>query len=75
MLRHSLQSAHPSVSLNKFKIPGKGFNNNRKKRKISEALLIKQYRFTLNTQENAISLELFKTRACAEAPLVGTRVI
>ena len=59
MLQHTLKSAHPSVSLNEFKILGKGFNNNRVKRKISEALLIKQYRPTLNTQENSISLELF----------------
>ena len=59
MLRHTLQSGHPSVSLNEFKILRKGFNNNRVKRKISEALLIKQYRPTLNTQENSISLELF----------------
>ena len=53
------QSGDPSVSLNEFKIFGKGFNNNRVKSKISEALLIKQYRSTLNTQENSISLELF----------------
>ena len=59
MLQHNLQSGHPSVSLNEFKILGKGFNNNRMKRRISEALLIKQYRPTLNTQENLISLELF----------------
>ena len=59
MLQHTLQSGHPSVSLNEFKILGKGFNNNRVKRKISEALLIKQYRSTLITQQNSISLELF----------------
>ena len=49
----------PSVSLNEFKILRKGFDNNRMKRKISEALLIKHYRPTVNTQENSISLELF----------------
>ena len=59
MLQHTSQSGHPSVSLKEFKILGKGFNNNRVKRKISEALLIEQYRPTLNTQENSISLELF----------------
>ena len=41
MLRHTLQSGHHSVSLNEFKILGKGFNNNKVKRKISEVLLIK----------------------------------
>ena len=59
MLRHTLQSGHPPVSLNDFKVLVKGFKNNRTKRKISEALLIKQYRPTLNTQENLIALELF----------------
>ena len=41
MLQHTLQSGHPSVSLNEFKILGKGFDNNRVKRKILEALLFK----------------------------------
>lgn len=59
MLRHTLQSGHPSVSLSDFKILVKGYKNNRMKRKISEALLIKQYRPTLNKQENSIPLELF----------------
>ena len=59
MLQRTLQSSPPSVSLNEIKILGKGFNNNRVKRKISETLLIKQYWPTLNTQENSTSLELF----------------
>ena len=59
MLRHTLQSGHPSVSLNEFKILGKSFSNNRVKRKISEALLIKEYGPTLKTQGNSVSLEFF----------------
>ena len=51
MVQHTLQSGHPSVSLNEFKIVGKGFNNNRVKRKISEASIVKQYRPILNTQK------------------------
>ena len=43
LLRDTLQSGHPAVSLNDFKVLGKGFNNNRVKRKISLALSIKQY--------------------------------
>ena len=43
MLRHTIQAGHPSVSLNELKILGKGFSNNRMKRKISETLLIKRY--------------------------------
>ena len=57
MLQHTLQSGHTSVLLNEFKILRKDFNK-RVKRKISEALLSKQYRPTLNAQENPISLEL-----------------
>ena len=52
MLRHTLQSGHSSVLLIEFKIFRKNLNNNRVKRKISEALLIKQYRRTLNTKES-----------------------
>ena len=59
MLQHTLQPGHSPVSLNEFKILDKGFNNNRVKRKISEAFLIKQYCRTINTQENSVSLELF----------------
>ena len=59
MLQHTLQSGHPSASLDEFKILEKGFNHNRVKRKILEVLLMKQYRPTLNTQENSKSLELF----------------
>ena len=59
MSRHTLQSGHPSLSLNEFKIFGKGFDNNRVKKKVSEALFIKQYCPILNTQENSIVLELF----------------
>ena len=59
MLQHTLQPGHSPVSLNEFTILDKGFNNNRVKRKISEALLIKQYCRTINTQENSVSLELF----------------
>ena len=56
MLRHTLQSGQPWVSLNEFEILGKDFN--RVKRKILKALLSKQYWPILNTQENSISLEL-----------------
>lgn len=52
MLRHNLQTRHPLVTLNEFRILVKFFNNNRARRK-------KQYRPTLNTQENSIALELF----------------
>ena len=59
ILKHTLQSGHPSVSPNEFKILQKGYNNNKVKRKISEALLIRKHRPSLNIHENLVPLELF----------------
>ena len=53
MLQHTLQSGQSSVSLNEFKILGKGFDNNKLKRKVSETLLGKTYWPNLSTQENS----------------------
>ena len=59
VLKHTLQSGHPSVSLNDFRILQKGKNNNKVKRKISEVLLIRKLRPWLNIHENLVPLELF----------------
>ena len=59
MLKHALQSGHPSVSPNDFRILQKGYNNSKVKRKISEALLIRKHRPSLNIHENSVPLELF----------------
>ena len=58
MLKHTLQSGHPSVCPNNFRIL-KGYNNNKAKRKISEALIIRKRRPSLNIHENLVLLELF----------------
>ena len=44
---------------NSFKIIGNGFKNNTFKRKVSEALLIKQIKPSRNVQEKSIKLKLF----------------
>ena len=54
-----LQLGHPSVSPNDFRIPQKGYNNSKVKRKISEALVIRKHRPLLNIHENLVPLELF----------------
>ena len=59
MSKHTLRSMHALLSLKEYKILGKGFHNNRVKRKISEALLMKPYQSTVKTQESSIALELF----------------
>ena len=62
MLKHTLQSGHPSVSPNDFKILQKGYNNNKLERKISEPLLIRKHWPSLNIHENSVPLELFNWR-------------
>ena len=59
MLKHTLRSGHPLVSPNDFRILQKGYNNSKVKRKISEALLIRKHRPSLNIHENSVPLELF----------------
>ena len=59
MLKNTLQSGHPSVSTNDFRILQKRYNNNKVKRKTSEALLIRKHRPLLNIHEKLVPLELF----------------
>ena len=56
MLKYTLQSGHPSVSTNDFRIPQKGYNNKKVKRKISEPLLIRKHQLSLNIHENLVTL-------------------
>ena len=55
---HSIEKSHKNVNTIDFKIIDKNFHN-RRKRKIAEALWIKDLRPTLNTQEKSIQLKLF----------------
>ena len=59
LLRHALYNNHKTVDLKDFKIIDSSYHNNRFKRKISEALYIKQYKPSLNTQEQSVQLKLF----------------
>ena len=59
MLQHTHQSGHVAVSIDNFKIVKRGFKNHKMKRKISEALLIKKHRPSLNKQENSVPFMLF----------------
>ena len=59
-----LQHTHISQVIQQFQLTisefeKRGFKNQKMKRKISEALLIKKYRPSLNKQENSVSLMLF----------------
>ena len=59
LVRHVLNNNHKRVDLKDFKIIDSSYHNNRFKRKISEALYIKQYKPSLNTQEQSVQLKLF----------------
>ena len=59
LLRHALNNNHKTVDLKDFKIIDSSYYNNRLKRKVSEALYIKQYKPALNIQEKSVQLKLF----------------
>ena len=59
MLKHSLENNHKQVSFEDFRIFRNGYTNNKIKRKISEALFIKELRPSLNTQETSVPLLLY----------------
>ena len=58
VLKHSRENEHVEVTQEDFKIIGSHFKNNRLKKKIAEALLIKQERSSLNVQDQSGELKL-----------------
>ena len=56
--KHCIEKRHQSISLDDAKIINKNFKNYYK-RKVSEALYIKQKKPSLNVQDNSIPLQLF----------------
>ena len=59
IVRHCLNSNYETVNIENFKTLKMGYKNNTYKRRISEALFIKQYRSSLNVEDNSVSLQLF----------------
>ena len=59
LFKHACNENHKRVDLGNIKVIDSGYHNNRLKRKISDALYIKQYKPTLSTQEQSIPLKLF----------------
>ena len=59
VLKHRTEKSHKNVNTIDFKIIDKNFHNNKRKRKIAEALWIKDLRPTLNTHKKSIQLKLF----------------
>ena len=59
IFKHSSEKCHQYCHTNSFKITCNGFKNKSFKRKVSEALLIKQIKPSLNVQEKSMELKLF----------------
>ena len=59
MLKYYLENNHKQVSFEDFRILRNGYTNNKIKRKISEALFIRELRPSLNTQETSVTLLLY----------------
>ena len=57
--KHSIESGHKLLESVDYKIIGTGYRNNIMKRKLSEALFIKELKSTLNKQEKYLPLKLF----------------
>ena len=57
--KHCIEADHRSPDINDFKVKGSNFHKNVFKRKIAEALVIKQLKPTLNKQEKSIEFKLF----------------
>ena len=57
--KHACNENHKHNDIDNIKFIDSGYHNGRFKRKISEALYIKQYKPTLNTWEQSIPLKLF----------------
>ena len=54
-----MESGHPPLDMKDYIIIEKGYKKNVRKRKIAEALLIKEMKRTLNKQDNSVELKLF----------------
>ena len=59
LYRHAVVNKHRNARYDDFKIVVSGFRSNTFKRKVAEALLIKELQPTLNVQEKSIELKLF----------------
>ena len=59
LYKHSIETGHQTLEISDYRIIGNGYKNNGNKRKIAEALLIKELKPTLNKQDKSIPLKLF----------------
>ena len=59
LFKHAMETDHKTVTLDDFRITGKGYKRSKFRRKFAESLHIKEKRSSLNTQEPSVPLKLF----------------
>ena len=59
VFKHSIETDHPIVTIDDFRVLKTGYRQKKFRRKLSEALIIKQNKPALNKQEASIPLKLF----------------
>ena len=59
LYKHSIKTGHQTLEISDYQIIGNEYKNNGNKRKIAEALSIKELKPTLNKQDKSIPLKLF----------------
>lgn len=57
MLKYSVEKNHTEVTMNNFKLIGRKYRNNLRKRKVAEALLKKQFSPFVNVQKQSVVLK------------------
>ena len=69
IFKHCVVADHQFVSYDDLRIVGRNYRNNKRKRKIAKALLIKNLKPSLNVQEKSVSLRLFNRLRSLEPPI------
>ena len=59
LFKHAKETNHKTVTLDDFKIIGKGYKRSKFRRKLAESLHIKEKGSFLNTQGPSVPLKLF----------------
>ena len=59
LVKHARKTGHLPVDMANFEVIGGGYCNNAHHKKISEALIVKKLKLTLNIQEKWIPLKLY----------------
>ena len=59
LFKHAKETNHKTVTLDEFKIVGKGYKRSKFRCKLAESLHIKEKHSSLNTQEASVPLKLF----------------